>query len=109
MRCYQLSTQSENRDDDQANELRSLFNEVENADSNNTDASLANEDESSIRKIDILNLPPRKEIHTNNKRAKLKLSKPFLRLIFISLLVIAILIGALYLWDGELTSLLKSL
>ncbi len=106
MRCYQLSTQSENRE--RENELQSPFNEIENAESNNEDDSLVIGDESSIRKIDILNLPPRKEIHTKNKRAKLKLSKPLLRLIFISLLVIAILIGALYLWDGELTAFLKA-
>lgn len=104
-----MSTQSKNREDDQANELRTLFDEVENAEHREIEDSFDFENESSIRKVDILNLPPRKEIHTNNKRAKLKLSKPFLRLVFISLLVMVILIGVLYLWDGEFTSLLKAL
>ena len=105
--------QQGNLDKDQANELRQLFNEVEQGEET---ANVTKEDnneivieKTNIREIDVLKLPPRKEIHTKNKRAKLKVSKPFLRLLFISLFVIAILIGAIFLWEGELATFLNEL
>lgn len=102
-----MNKQSEKMDDDQANELRMLFNEVEQGNENRDETVDEHEmidDNAKLRTIDVLNLPPRKEIHMNNKRTKLRLSRPFIRFVFISLLVIAILIGALYLWDGELVA-----
>ena len=101
--------QQRERDIDQANELRQLLNEVEQGEQTNKVDNEIIEETVSRREIDILKLPPRKEIHTQNKRAKLKVSKPFLRLLFISLFVIAILIGAFYLWEGELATFLNEL
>lgn len=102
--------QQAERDIDQANELRQLLNEVEQGEQTNKEnKGLVEEETASRREIDVLKLPPRKEIHTKNKRAKLKVSKPFLRLLFITLFVIAILIGAFYLWEGELAAFLNEL
>lgn len=101
-----MSKQLDNKDQDQADELRELFNTEENI-------VLKSEEEItervSHREIDVLNLPPRKEVHGISKRTKLKVSKPFWRFVLISLLVIVILVVALYLWDGEIATLLNQL
>ena len=96
------------RDKDQENELRQLLDEVEQGEEMIEESIELIEETASRREIDVLKLPPRKEIHTN-KRAKMKVSKPFLRLLFISLFVIAILIGAFFLWEGELATFLNEL
>ena len=104
-----MSIQQGERDIDQANELRQLLHEVEQGEEMKEGNIEIIEETASRREIDVLKLPPRKEIHTKNKRAKLKVSKPFLRLLFISLFVIAILIGTFYLWEGELAAFLNEL
>ncbi|MHA6251075.1 hypothetical protein [Oceanobacillus sp. CAU 1775] len=94
-------------DKDQANELRELFKEV------TSEETLPQEVEEvsdvNHRVIDVLNLPPRKEVHTSSGPMKMKMSKPLMRFIFISLLVITIIIVALYFFDGEITNLINKL
>ncbi|WP_200416255.1 hypothetical protein [Virgibacillus salexigens] len=88
--------------EDQAKELRSLLNEVEkNTDKENaSDEKKANEGHRS-REVDILNLPPRKEIHSNKKApTHIKISVPFKRFLLILTVLLILMLGA-YLWFGE--------
>ncbi|SHF57544.1 hypothetical protein [Ornithinibacillus halophilus] len=86
---------------DQAEQLRALLSEVEE---NNQNESLLTEDDYKeesypTREVDILNLPPRSEIHTQkNGRVNLKLSRPFMRMVFVSLILLFVLIFAVYNW-----------
>lgn len=77
--------------DDQATELRNLLNEVQRNDTNDLEvkdngeqpSATSNYTETSFgssRDVDILNLPPRKEIHDNKKnRTRVKASRPLVR------------------------------
>lgn len=100
-----LSTQLEHKEEDQANELRTLFQDIEEGNENDEE-SFADQ---IINEIDVLNLPPRKEVHTKSKRTKIKLSKPLLRFLFTVIIVIAGLGTAIYVWQDEITTLLHKL
>lgn len=64
---------------DQANKLREKFE--------------GGNEEIIIKQIDILNLPPRKEIHANKKSTmKYTIKSPTIRFIFIMILVVGLLI-----------------
>lgn len=101
----ELSTELEHKEKDQANELRSLVKDIEEGNTNDKEL-LADHH---INEIDVLNLPPRKEVHTKNTRTKIKLSKPLLRLLFTVVIVIAGLGTAIYVWQDEITTLLHRL
>ncbi|MGJ9456844.1 hypothetical protein [Oceanobacillus sp. CF4.6] len=93
---------------DQANDLRSLIQEVENEHEKNPDESLvSNEHTEEKRGVDILNLPSRKEIHSVNQRTRFKISKPLFRLLLVILLLIIIFIGASYFLGDELMALFE--
>ncbi|MBM7598334.1 Tfp pilus assembly protein PilN [Virgibacillus halotolerans] len=50
------------------------------------------------RRIDVLDLPPRKEVHSKkNKRTQLKLSSPLTRFIFVIVVLLSVLILTYYL------------
>lgn len=94
-----------NTKEDQAQELRNLLEEVgQNGESNETSFEKSDEIE-----IDVLNLPPRKEVHTESKGFKFKISKPFMRLALTVIFVLLCLGFALYIWQDELVSLLQKL
>lgn len=101
------SANNNDKEQDQADDLRELFLEA----TNNPTVSEEEEVSEQVnhREIDILDLPPRKEVHGSNGPMKMKLSKPLLRFIFISLLVITIIIVGLYFFDGEITDLINQL
>ena len=100
-----LSTQLEHKEEDQANELRSLLQDIEEGTENDKEPFA----DQMINEIDVLNLPPRKEVHTKNKRVKLKMSKPFLRFLFTIIIVLTGLGTAIYVWQDEITTLLHRL
>ena len=82
---------------DQASELRKLINKVEVPDTEKTREKKENE-----REIDILNLPPRKEIHHSKKsKTRIKLNSPVLRLIFVIVLMMVVIAGAIYLFVND--------
>lgn len=101
--------------DGQAAELRKLFNEVQgnevenrkkNGESNSThenDLVIPND---AARKVDILDLPPRKVVHSNKQiRTRLRLSRPFARLSVVIILLLIVVLGVFYLWSVELIQL----
>jgi hypothetical protein len=96
-------------DNNQGKELRELLQEVNN---NNVDENVTNESlddqqnfmedkkviqtESEDKTLDVLNLPPRKVTHSHKKkRTHLKLSRPFIRLTLVVVLLL-IVIGLLF-------------
>ncbi len=94
---------------DQADELRKLFNEVQEESlqsapiNKSEDENEGSETKQHERGVDILDLPPRSQVHsTNNKRTRLKLSNASQRLIVVVLIFLAFLGGAFYLWGQEL-------
>ncbi|WP_368651978.1 hypothetical protein AB4Y30_09380 [Ornithinibacillus sp. 4-3] len=101
-----------NKSEDQATQLKKLVNELNNdvptdnqqiqIDSN---ALFRETNEDPI--IDILNLPPRKEVHQENtKRARLKMmGRPLSRFIFVCVILVLILGVAYYFWNDELMNL----
>lgn len=86
---------------DQANELRNLFEELEkgNVGENHTDNAHEMEN---TREVNVLNLPPRKEVHSHPTRMHFAIKRPLLRFLFVLLLLIIILIAAYYFWDNNL-------
>ena len=98
---------------DQAEHLKELFNEIEHSEREEVstqDGLHAEPENVQVLKIDILNLPPRKEIHSmNNNRTRLKLGKPLIRLLLVIVVLIVIIIGSYYLWDEQLIQLINNL
>lgn len=50
------------------------------------------------QKIDILNLPSRKEVHSQKQFTHIKLTKPFIRLFSVFVVVLAVIGGTLFVW-----------
>lgn len=84
---------------DQAAELRKLIGEVEsNQKISNEETNIKVSPEEKEQEVDILNLPPRKEVHSGIKTPlKLKVSKSVVRLLFIVVIVLAIVVGVILL------------
>lgn len=92
--------------DDQAKELRAIINELqENTDDSSTISSREIQEEKVPEQdvdteINVLNLPPRKEVHSQKKkRARIKFSKPFIRLVIVVVLII--IFGVLFFLNSD--------
>lgn len=53
-------------------------------------------EEKNEEKLDILNLPPRKDVHKEFKKGHVKWSKPFIRFLFVILLMLVVLAVYVY-------------
>ena len=100
-----------NEHNDQAEQLKQLFDELqEHAVKSGESSNIEQQAEAYTQpKIDVLNLPPRKEVHSNHGRTRLTISRPFLRLLIVILLMIAVIFGAYYIWGEELINLIQGL
>ena len=89
----------------EVDELKSILEQIEQGDKaeekEEADAKHPSDDSFQKREINILNLPPRKEIHSQN-RLHVKFNRPLARLIFIILLLAAFLAGVYYFLGDEL-------
>lgn len=86
---------------DQSYELQKLIQDVDIKPSENNLEDEANNDDLNIQEdIDVLNLPPRKDVHKMKSRIHFKMSKAFLRFMFVVLIIVIILIGTYY-YVGE--------
>lgn len=108
MRCFKLEKE---KSENQAIQLKKMFDEVQASGSNQTSETndpVGNTDQ--FVKIDVLNLPPRKDVHTNHKRrTRVKIGQPFIRFFVVIILFIISVAGAYYLWGEELITLIKKL
>ena len=100
-----------NEHNDQAEQLKQIFEELqEHAITPDDSLNIEQHTEAyTLPKIDVLNLPPRKEVHSNHGRTRLTISRPFLRLLIVVLLMIAVIFGAYYIWGEELINLIQGL
>ena len=109
VRCFTINMKSKDTDN-QIDELQLLVEQVEKEHEEKQGTPLDNledNDKHKQRKVDLLNLPPRKEIHSVNNRSHFKISKALFRFLFIVLLLIIILIGAYYFLGNELMALFE--
>jgi hypothetical protein len=101
---------------DQAKELRELLQEVnnhnveENKHSKDDEQNLfiddeaINQEEYEVKTMDVLNLPPRKEVHSQKKnRTQFKLSRPFIRLTIVAVLLLMVIGLLLFYGDAVMT------
>ncbi|HLR08154.1 MAG TPA: hypothetical protein VK136_02685 [Bacillota bacterium] len=82
------------RNNDQKADLRAILDdiqEVEKEQSKTDDMDAQPQDD-----IDILNLPPRKEVHRQNKLTKFKIKRPLIRFIGVVLILLIMFVLALY-------------
>lgn len=80
---------------EETDELKALLEEVSKSDKQVKQT----ENEQPI--IDVLNLPPRTEVHkSNSKKIKIKIKSPTVRFVFV-LLIISIIIFLAYYYLGE--------
>src|SRR5699024_2925939 len=86
----------------QAASLEELFNEIQqDSDQEQTEKQLP--EKQLMPKIDVLNLPPRKEVHGgNNNRMIFKVGKPLGRLLLVCVLLLIIGVGSYLLWGENL-------
>lgn len=93
-----------NQDDEQTDELKKLVDQVEKREdqSQPMKTSYLNEETTEIaatKEIDILNLPPRNEVHGNKKKhIHIKISAPLIRLLIVTLIILVVLGGLYYGW-----------
>ncbi|WP_174613629.1 hypothetical protein [Virgibacillus ihumii] len=103
-----MSYEAENHGDDRT-ELKRLLDEVQSGE-NNHKPHQTNESTDSVKKergIDVLNLPPRKDVHSAAKsRKRVKINHALFRLIFVIILIIIVLGGIFYLWGEEVLNLI---
>lgn len=103
----------DNKSSNQENQeeaLRFLLDEVQQGEKEEKNQVAAiDETEVQKREVDVLNLPPRKEVHSKNKqRTHIKMSKPLLRFLFVFILLLGVLIGVYFVW-GELINGISNL
>lgn len=94
-----------NQGEEQTDELKELVDQVEKREdsSQTTKTSYLNEETAEIaatKEIDILNLPPRNEVHRNkSKHIHIKISAPLIRLLTVILIILVVLGGLYYGWE----------
>lgn len=100
-----------NEDKDEETDLKSLVNEIQQREKKRIEQEdRLPEEPGHIRKIDVLNLPPRTEVHGKQKtRTHVKFSKPLLRLLIVIIILLGIIIGAYFIWGEELLTLISDL
>src|SRR5690625_2752379 len=75
--------------DDQADKLERLFQEINNK---QTDVTKEKVTEENLIEVDVLNLPPRSEIHQKtNMRFHIDIHRPFWRFFFVVILLLVII------------------
>lgn len=83
---------------DQAEKLQQLFSEINDP---KLEEKKASKQETEFIEIDVLNLPPRSEIHKNTMiRYKINLRRPLWRFLFV-LICLFVIIGVVYYMYGE--------
>lgn len=97
--------------DDQEMELRKLLDEVQQSETdipspeNNENKEVPEEK----RDVDILDLPPRKEVHSHNKkRTRFKISSALVRLFTVIIILVLLLAGTFYLWGEGLRNIITN-
>src|SRR5690625_8023912 len=108
MRCYTLDNET-TTNQDITNQLEKLLNEVQHHGSEQEQEP--KEDlvrQERVQKIDVLNLPPRKEVHSKTKlRTRIKFGKETGRLFVVLLILIVLITGVYAYWGNGLKEILN--
>lgn len=95
MRCERVQKEL---DEKQAKELQQLFAEIAN---DQTEEEKSGSEQEELVEIDVLNLPPRSEVHVSpERRLTLNFKKPYVRFTVVILLLL-VLIAIIYVVFGE--------
>ncbi|WP_373892671.1 hypothetical protein [Virgibacillus sp. CBA3643] len=101
------------KQEDQTPSLWSLLDEVQQGDKENKSQLAATEKtDTREREVDVLNLPPRKEVHRKKQRTHLKMGSPgapLLRFLIVFILLLGVLAGAYLIWGEELITVISNL
>ncbi|HLS60377.1 MAG TPA: hypothetical protein VK044_04535 [Virgibacillus sp.] len=61
-----------------------------------------------VQKLDVLNLPPRKEVHSKTKlRTRIKFGTATVRLFVVLIILIALIIGVYTYWGNDLSGIMN--
>lgn len=110
-----MNTEKVNQED-QATQLKKLFNELQQNEINEEEYEQKNDVfvtsnviETEVQpKIDVLDLPPRKEVHdVNRTRTKLKIGRPMIRLIFVFTILVIAIASAYYFFGKEIIAIIN--
>jgi len=93
----------------QAEQLEHLVNELEAMSDKEKTSQKPFSGSEHVRKVDILNLPPRKEVHQKKGWIKVKFSRPFVRFLLVCVLFIMIIFGTYYYWGDDILDIIKQL
>lgn len=100
-----------NQADEQVDDLKELVDQVEKGESESNTAGETHLNdkttkEAATKEIDVLDLPPRNEVHSNKKeRVHLKISIPLIRLFIVILIILVVLGGLYYGWEAGVLDL----
>lgn len=99
------------KESDQAQELRQLLADVNSTEvAHRTTENVPDNVSDNRQKVDILNLPPRKEIHNGkSKPMKMKIARPYIRMVVVVLLIVILFAGGYYLWSEELMEIIQDI
>jgi len=87
----------------QSDELKKLVEQVEKGDpAPETKSVDQTTEQAATIEIDVLNLPPRKEIHDSKRRTHVKISAPFIRLLIVILIIVVVMGGLYYMWEADM-------
>lgn|SRR5699024_7772234 len=101
-----MLSSNQNERENQAEDLRKLVYDLESGKEENEQSAGTEPDE---REIDILNLPPRKEVHGNKQnRVRLKMSTSFKRFLLVIFVLVVVLGGMYYFYGAELLQIFNN-
>lgn len=101
-----MLSSNQNERENQAEDLRKLVYDLESGKEENEQSEGTEPDE---REIDILNLPPRKEVHGNKQnRVRLKMSTSFKRFLLVIFVLVVVLGGIYYFYGAELLQIFNN-
>lgn len=104
MRCYTLDNET-TTNQDITKQLQQLLTEVQH-NGNREQSKEAPIKRERVHKIDVLNLPPRKEVHSKIKlRTRIRFGKATVRLLVVIIILIALTISAYVYWGNDLKGL----
>lgn len=94
---------------DQDKEIMDLLSGIDNPEKTPEPTKQEINDKSdNEQKIDILNLPPRKEVHNKkSKHIKIKFTRPYIRLVVVVLLIAVLFSVGFYIWGTELKEVIQ--
>lgn len=100
----------ENQDkNNQAKQLEYLLNELQMTSKEKEKSKKPFSGTERVRKVDILNLPPRKEIHQKKGWIKPKFSRPLVRFLLVCTVLVLIFAGVYYYWGSDIFNIINQL